>query len=787
MAKEPSKTLPTTTTRRTGVRRVIGRERAEWRAHLGSPEVLWGVCITFLFVLLAGVISYVAMGQVRLAPGRIATETRVMRSQVVIEDERATQRARESARLRTPRVYALDKGVLTEVLASIENLPAALAGVESIEGVEPTLREQFALTPEALAALKTQVENGEVTPAWRARVARLAEALALRPLLASDAYQRELATPPDVLLLIRDPGEEAGLSERTELVGQARAISLGGNELATAAAELASGFAPAIRPAIAARLEGLSRPTYAFDPGRTAEDQESAARLVEPVMTLFPRGTTIFTRGEALDADDIALAAEEQRLHLSELGPLWGTVARFGRIGVIGAIALALAGYVWLFCARIRRNPARMAALGGLMLSALAAAVWGVAAQPSLIAVGAVAPTLFVTVIVSIAYTPRTALAFGVAQGVLTAVALDLPVVWVAVAAVGVGFAVWQLGDVRERDSLIRMGVVTALGLAGATVLAAPAQLPLPLTFEGVRQVLWDAGMAAFGALSVAGVALFILPSVERLFDITTGMTLIELRDPKEPLLRRLQQKAPGTYNHSLNVASLAESAADAIGADSLLTYVGALYHDIGKMNKPDYFVENQPAGFNRHDKLSPAMSLLLIIGHVKDGMEMAREAALPRRLHHFIEAHHGTTLVEFFYRRAKEQAAQEGAEAPTETDYRYPGPKPRTKEVAILMICDAVESAARTLSDPTPSRIDQLVREIATRRLMDGQFDECDLTLREIGIIVEKVSAALAAIYHGRIAYPAGKEEKKPVKDPQRNDDAVGGGVKPERVPAAG
>ncbi|MEO1513092.1 MAG: HDIG domain-containing metalloprotein, partial [Planctomycetota bacterium] len=294
------------------------------------------------------------------------------------------------------------------------------------------------------------------------------------------------------------------------------------------------------------------------------------------------------------------------------------------------------------------------------------------------------------------------------------------------------------------------------------------------------------------GGLLAGGITLFVLPVVERAFGIATGMTLIELRDPKHELLKEVQRRAPGTYNHSLNVASIAEAAAEAIGADSLLTYVGALYHDVGKASKPEYFVENQSGGPNRHDKLSPAMSVLVIVGHVKDGLEMAREYRLPKPLHHFIEAHHGTTLVEFFYNRAKKQSSKENGEAeaepkdgkgrdpkakeaegesasrpPAEIDYRYPGPKPKTREVAILMLADAVESTTRTMAEPTPSRIDALVRELAHKRLVDGQFDECDLTFRDLQLIVESIGKSVAAIYHARIQYPAGEKPEPKPKDP--------------------
>ncbi|MCH2153392.1 MAG: HDIG domain-containing protein, partial [Phycisphaerales bacterium] len=206
--------------------------------------------------------------------------------------------------------------------------------------------------------------------------------------------------------------------------------------------------------------------------------------------------------------------------------------------------------------------------------------------------------------------------------------------------------------------------------------------------------------------------------------------------------------------------AHIAEAAADAIGADSLLIYVGALYHDIGKMNKPMYFVENQQPGDNLHDKLSPAMSLLVIIGHVKDGVELAKEYNLPREIIHFIESHHGSTLVEYFYHAERQKAEDEGRDAVDEIEFRYPGPRPRSKEAAILMLSDCVESATRAMADPKPAQIENLVRELARKRLMDNQFDECGLTFRELDAIQVAIIARVTAIYHGRIAYPDGSEE---------------------------
>jgi len=288
--------------------------------------------------------------------------------------------------------------------------------------------------------------------------------------------------------------------------------------------------------------------------------------------------------------------------------------------------------------------------------------------------------------------------------------------------------------------------------------------IELPSVMSAWTQVVSDAAQAGGVAMCVGFLVLGILPSIERVFHITTGMTLAELRDPRRPLLRELQQRAPGTYDHSLQVASIAEAAAEAIGADGLLVYVGGLYHDIGKMHKPQYFVENQQGGENRHDSLSPAMSLLVIIGHVKDGIELAREYRVPRDIIHFIESHHGTTLVEYFYHAARQRAEEAGdKETPQEVEFRYPGPKPLTREAAVLMLSDCVESATRAMSDPTPAQIEGLVHELARKRLLDGQFDQCPLTLSELAKAKEAILTRVCAIHHGRIAYP---EDEAPGED---------------------
>ncbi len=246
------------------------------------------------------------------------------------------------------------------------------------------------------------------------------------------------------------------------------------------------------------------------------------------------------------------------------------------------------------------------------------------------------------------------------------------------------------------------------------------------------------------------------LPFVEKAFGIVTGISLLELGDITHPLLQELVRRAPGTHNHSVTVGTIAEAAAEKIGANALLVRIGAYFHDIGKMLKPHYFVENQAGAANRHANLAPAMSTLIIIGHVKDGVDLGRQHHLPEPIIDLIEQHHGTTLVEYFYREATRRAGGD-PDCPVvqESAFRYPGPKPQSREAGILMISDAVESASRTLSEPTPARIDGLVNELIQKRLDDGQFDDCGLTLREIAEIRESLIKSLIGIYHGRVKYP--------------------------------
>jgi hypothetical protein len=314
--------------------------------------------------------------------------------------------------------------------------------------------------------------------------------------------------------------------------------------------------------------------------------------------------------------------------------------------------------------------------------------------------------------------------------------------------------AVLQLGRIRSRSKLIYVGLSTS----GLVFL-----LAVGLDILDNQSAGWSlfsyAGRNAACALVAGFIMTGLLPFVERTFHVLTDISLLELGDVAHPLLQELVRRAPSTYNHSITVGSIAEAAAEAIGARGLLVRVGAYFHDIGKMLKPGYFIENQSPQENRHEALVPAMSSLVIIAHIKDGADLARQHGLPEPIVDLVEQHHGTTLVEYFFDRATERSQRDpnGSEV-DESTFRYPGPRPQTKEAAVLMLADAAESACRSLVDPGPARIESLVREIAERKLDDGQFDESNLTLRELRAIEDSMIKSLIANYHSRVKYPEQK-----------------------------
>jgi len=294
---------------------------------------------------------------------------------------------------------------------------------------------------------------------------------------------------------------------------------------------------------------------------------------------------------------------------------------------------------------------------------------------------------------------------------------------------------------------------------------------------------------AVFSGIAVSSIVSVLLPFLEYVFKITTDISLLELLDLNQPLMKMLMISAPGTYHHSVIVGNLVESAAEAVGVNPLLARVSSYYHDIGKIKMPDYFVENQGGAPSKHDKLTPHMSSMIITNHVKEGIELAKQYKLPQSVIDIIGQHHGASLMTYFYQKAKEH---EGEATPMEDDYKYPGPKPQTRVAALVMMADAVEASSRVLNDPTPARIAALVDKIINHVFLEGQLDECELTLRDISEIKQRFSYILTGIFHKRIDYPGfdfgnanlSKEQSKNGKSkPAEDQKGPRQGASPARV----
>ena len=311
--------------------------------------------------------------------------------------------------------------------------------------------------------------------------------------------------------------------------------------------------------------------------------------------------------------------------------------------------------------------------------------------------------------------------------------------------------AVFALELYRERWAIVRAGLV--VGLVNVLVSLAFLLLASDGSMTANVFLVRSAGGLAGGLISTT-LASICLPALESLFGLTTDLRLLELSNLNSPVMRRLALEAPGTYHHSIAVGILAESGADAIRANGLLARVGAYYHDIGKLKQPDYYVENQIFSANKHEDLTPAMSSLILASHVKNGLAFARELKLGPLVSSMIPQHHGTRLQTFFYQKAKEAAGDRAGEVKAD-DFRYPGPKPQTKEAAILMMADQVEAAARTLQEPNPSQIRSLIHRLSQSTVQDGQFDECDITLKEINAVEKAFERVLVGMHHQRIEYP--------------------------------
>lgn len=466
----------------------------------------------------------------------------------------------------------------------------------------------------------------------------------------------------------------------------------------------------------------------------------------------FPRGWVLVPAGQPIQDRHLNLLHEEHEAFLASLGPEYG----WTRGCALFLIFSLLTGMVVLYVARFQSSLGQsLPMIAGVCVLSLVTIALGLVLSPAPWH-AVILPLTMTAMILTLAYNPQFALLMTLSLAMTMVVVLGYSVERLIEQMGGLATSILLLRNVRTRTQLVQVSSIAGLVLAAMTVATGilTGQTWVLIATDALRRFLWG---------SLAGFLLTgLLPIVERCFGIVTDISLLELADGSHPLLQELVRRAPGTYTHSITVATLAEAAAESIAANPLLVRVGSYFHDIGKMLKPQYFIENQ-SGANRHDVLEPALSTLVIIGHVKDGLALAEQYNLPKPIVDFIGQHHGTTLVEYFYREAMRM--QEHAGHPTqelESCFRYPGPKPQNRENGIVMLADAVESTSRSLANPTPASLQKLVHDLLMKRLLDGQFEESGLTLTELHLVEESLIKSLIALFHARIKYPDADDELK-------------------------
>jgi putative nucleotidyltransferase with HDIG domain len=735
-----------------------------------GADPLWSMAFVLVTMVLLGS-QRCGVSYPRYVVGDVAAEDIRVKYDIDLPDDAETLARQGEARETVPDVYVHDRERVRRLTASLALL------FEEGRALRTAVPGDPAVAPDILAPLAERYGADGIAVLARHDFSSTLQETVERVLqqgMQGKVIGNKALLPRDaeVLVLHVPGGREERLSDYGAVVDLDEARRRA-RDAAAKLSELTEDERQAIGELVASKFVDAN---LALDPARTDERRRQAADAVSPVMERVSKGTLLVREGEKVGPD--ALARLESARHASS-----------GRLGLLDLAGLALivcmiGFFLWRYASYHQRRFKKIRHLHALLVLMLlgtllfAQALLWLAGEvvdrfgPPFnevrhydylvpLGAGAIMIALLANGRIAMVYAAFAALLYGAMNGWdARLMTWSLLVQWAAV---------YAISTYRERAALLRAGLV--VGGAGAlTTLALQAMIG---SLDPLAGSLYAAGLAFVGgAVGVGVVVSFTLPLLEGLFRVLTDVRLLELSNLSNPLLSELAVKAPGSYNHSLVVGTLAEEAAKAIGANSLFCRVAAFYHDIGKLLKPDYYVENQ-RGTNPHDNLSPSMSALVVAAHVKDGIKLAREAGLPEQIVDIIPQHHGTRLMKYFYEKAK-QNADPGMGPIKEEDFRYPGPKPQTREAAIFMLADAVEAAARTVDDPNANRLREMIRKVSNAVVLEGQFQECDLTFVDLDRIHQAFLRTLTSMYHHRVDYP-GFDFNKPMR--KDNRESEGGG----------
>ncbi len=683
----------------------------------------------------------------------------------MVEDEKSTQEKRIEAERSTLSVYDYDPAVLTDAENRVRSTFGSLAN--SFRKVERGIDKNALRKKEWESSLRLSLTQREWHILERERFNPAIGEAALK--LIAPILTKWMVNDKDFL----DPDSDKGVVIRNIQTREERKslppftffdFKEGRSKLRAQADLLSTPFGKEMTPVILRIAEHFLKPNLTFNKNETEERKAKVTETVKPVYFQVKRGEVIVRGGERVQEEHLikikALKKAQERTHILSL-----------LIGLVLLILLVLASLYQFSTKNIRKiilsqkdlllfSTSLVGIMGLLKLFQLMTDVLGgeFFSIPSS-SYSYLFPIATGAMLIRIVINSEVAIVFAILSSYFSATLMGNQLFFFIFTFVGSIIGAHKVARCEQRSILIKAGL-TVGGFNILLILSYYLISGNPLKVV----LLADLIMGFLGGLLASVLVLSIVPIIESLFGYTTDIKLLELANMDTPVLKDLILQAPGTYHHSIIVGSLVEAAAKSIAANPLLARVSAYYHDIGKLKKPLYFIENAGGMENKHDHLTPSMSSLILISHVKDGLELARENHLGQRMAHIIQQHHGTSLISYFYQKAKEKE-ESGTESLDEKDFRYPGPKPQTKEAGIVMLADAVEAASRTLSDPTPSRIKNLVRRITNSIFIDEQLEECELTLKDLHKIEESFSRILTAIFHQRIDYPASPTSESSMK----------------------
>ncbi|MCP4805665.1 MAG: HDIG domain-containing protein [Proteobacteria bacterium] len=717
----------------------------------------------------------------QLTVGQVSS--RDIRAPVKFEfvDEVATQALVEAAVEAVPSVYDHDGTLLprqqTRISSAFEVAREELELRQMQRDSEPLDDEAIAAVREVFVAqLGMTLKDEDLHAIAAAEYSKAMEQNAIELLthgmtryVVNDRGELPDATPITVVRLVgdeRDEGLLTSLGEISTVDAARQAITMQVLErYSDPDAERARAASGIARAAV--------RSNFTFNQLHTEERRLEAGQGVSPVILSIDRGTTLVRNGDVATAHQIAIIAQMQE---TTTGRNPWSVA-----GSLFAFSLLLLTSVyWFAAATIKKFSNRrrdVEALGLLLvftvlLARLVVEVGDPVAAAGTIGVSARAiwylvPVAGSALLVRILINSETAIVFAVVSSILCGLLMEQSATYTAFFMVSSVVAAGTIGRKRERSAILRAGVFTGLFNAAFVVVISLVNANLADTAGGASALSpgWDAVFAFSGGVIGAFLVLGLVPLFE-LVGFDTDLKLLELGNLDHPLLRNLMLRAPGSYHHSVMVGTLAEAAAEAIGANALLCRVCSYFHDIGKAVRPAYFVENQRDGQSRHDRLSPHQSARVIIDHVRDGGKVAKKHGLPRPVIDQIYMHHGTGLVHYFY--AKSKAADPNTDA---NDFRYPGPRPNTREAGVIMLADKIEAACRSIKEPNPENVSAMIQRIINSVISEGQFDECPMTVKEITVVADVFKKTVLAIHHHRIEYPEPAGQLADGVDPEETE----------------